>query len=45
MGVDPADLLRDPDHRPPASTFTEYIPIVSAAVSAGTRRTYGSYWN
>jgi integrase/recombinase XerC len=26
-------------------TFAEYIPVVSAAVSAGTRRAYGSYWN
>ena len=23
----------------------EYVPVVSAAVSAGTRRAYGSYWN
>jgi integrase/recombinase XerC len=26
-------------------TFAEYIPVVSAAVTAGTRRAYGSYWN
>ncbi len=26
-------------------TFAGYIPVVSAAVSAGTRRAYGSYWN
>ncbi len=26
-------------------TFAEYVPVVSAAVSAGTRRAYGSYWN
>ena len=26
-------------------TFVEYVPVVSAAVSAGTRRAYGSYWN
>ena len=26
-------------------TFAEYIPIVEAAVSAGTRRVYGTYWN
>ena len=26
-------------------TFAEYVPVVSAAVSAGTRQAYGSYWN
>jgi hypothetical protein len=26
-------------------TFAEYIPIVSAAVTDGTRRVYGTYWN
>jgi hypothetical protein len=26
-------------------TFAEYVPVVPAAVSAGTRRAYGSYWN
>ena len=26
-------------------TFAEYVPVVSATVSAGTRRAYGSYWN
>jgi integrase/recombinase XerC len=44
MGVDPADLLQAAKDRPPLPTFTAYIPIVSAAVSAGTRVTYGSYW-
>ncbi|MGI5151511.1 hypothetical protein ACQEVC_34985 [Plantactinospora sp. CA-294935] len=24
---------------------TEYVPIVAAAVSPGTRRAYGVYWN
>jgi len=28
-----------------APTFAEYVPVVSAAVTAGTRRAYGSYWN
>jgi integrase/recombinase XerC len=45
MGIAPADLLQAAPSRPPAPTFAEYIPIVSAAVSAGTRRVYGSYWN
>ena len=44
LGVSPADLTAAP-HRVPAPTFAEYIPIVRAAVSAGTRRVYGSYWN
>ena len=26
-------------------TFAEYVPVVAGAVSAGTRRAYGSYWN
>ena len=26
-------------------TFAEYVPVVSAAVTAGTRRADGSYWN
>jgi integrase/recombinase XerC len=45
MGLAPADLLSVPAARRPAPTFAEYIPVVSAAVSAGTRRAYGTYWN
>jgi hypothetical protein len=45
LGIDPADLTRVAPDRPPAPTFAEYVPIVSAAVTAGTRRVYGSYWN
>jgi integrase/recombinase XerC len=45
MGISPAELLQAAPSRPPAPTFAEYIPVVSAAVSAGTRRVYGSYWN
>ena len=26
-------------------TFADYVPVVSAAVTGGTRRAYGSYWN
>ncbi len=44
-GPDPADLATVPQHRPEVPTFAEYVPVVSAAVSAGTRRAYGSYWN
>ena len=45
MGLTPADLTAVPRHRPEVPTFAEYVPVVSAAVSAGTRRAYGSYWN
>ena len=45
MGLSPADLAAVPQSRKPVPTFGEYVPVVSAAVSAGTRRAYGSYWN
>ncbi|MFC8845372.1 MULTISPECIES: hypothetical protein [unclassified Micromonospora] len=45
MGISPADLVEAASVRPPAPTFAEYVPVVSAAVTAGTRRAYGSYWN
>lgn len=45
MGLTPADLAAVPPDRPPVPTFAEYVPVVAAAVTAGTRRAYGSYWN
>ena len=45
MGLSPADLAAVPHSRKPVPTFAEYVPVVSAAVSAGTRRAYSSYWN
>ena len=45
MGLTPADLAAVPQNRLEMPTFAEYVPVVSAAVSAGTRRAYGSYWN
>ena len=45
MGLSPADLAAVPQPCKPVPTFAEYVPVVSAAVSAGTRRAYGSYWN
>ena len=45
MGLSPADLVAAPASQPTVPTFAEYVPVVSAAVSAGTRRAYGSYWN
>ncbi|WBB50240.1 site-specific integrase [Verrucosispora sp. WMMA2044] len=44
MGISPADLVEAASDRPPAPTFAEYVPVVAAAVSDGTRRAYGSYW-
>ena len=43
MGVTAEDLLTAV--KPPAPTFAEYVPVVAAAVSDGTRRAYGPYWN
>jgi len=45
MGISPADLLRAPAAPQEAPDFADYIPRVSEAVSAGTRRVYGTYWN
>jgi hypothetical protein len=44
MGISPAELLEVRPARPSAPTFAEYVPVVAAAVSSGTRRAYGSYW-
>jgi integrase/recombinase XerC len=45
MGLSAEDLMATPTDQPPVPTFTDYIPVVSAAVTDGTRRVYGSYWN
>jgi hypothetical protein len=45
MGLTAQDLLSVSAARTPAPTFAEYIPVVSALVSKGCRRAYGSYWN
>jgi integrase/recombinase XerC len=45
MGLSPADLTAAPIQRRAVPTFAEYVPVVSAAVTAGTRRAYGSYGN
>ncbi|HEV2780214.1 MAG TPA: site-specific integrase [Actinophytocola sp.] len=45
LGVSPADLMAAAEDRAPAPTFADYIPVVRAAVTDGTRRVYGSYWN
>ena len=38
MGLSPDDLVTAPRDRPPVPTFAEYVPVVSAAVTGGTRR-------
>jgi hypothetical protein len=45
MGLSPADLAAVPQNQPPVPTFAEYVPVVAGAVTAGTRRAYGPYWN
>ncbi|MFC4110710.1 hypothetical protein ACFOX0_32965, partial [Micromonospora zhanjiangensis] len=45
MGISPGDLLQVTPVGRSAPTFAEYVPVVAAAVSPGTRRAYGSYWN
>ena len=44
MGLTLEDLAA-PGKRPSVPTFADYIPVVSAAVTDGTRKAYGSYWN
>ncbi|GGM51617.1 tyrosine-type recombinase/integrase [Dactylosporangium sucinum] len=44
LGVSPADLLQADHNDRQIPTFAEYVPIVEAAVSDGSRRAYRSYW-
>ena len=44
MGLSLNDLATAPGQRPAVPTFAEYVPVVSAQVTAGTLRAYGSYW-
>ncbi|MGY4684401.1 tyrosine-type recombinase/integrase [Micromonospora aurantiaca (nom. illeg.)] len=45
LGVTPEQLLDAPGTPRAVPTFDEYIDRVSQAVTAGTRRVYGTYWN
>ena len=45
MGLSPGDLTAAPRDRSSVPTFAGYVPVVSATVTAGTRKAYGSYWN
>jgi site-specific recombinase XerD len=44
MGLSLDDLTAAPRDRA-VPTFAEYVPVVSAAVTDGTRRAYGPYWS
>jgi integrase len=51
MGIRVEDLLARPgpqgpsgEGRAPVPTFGQYVPVVSGAVTDGTRRVYSSYW-
>ena len=44
MGLSPEDLTAASGQRPTVPTFAEYVPVVSATVTDGTRKAYGSYW-
>nr|WP_255645793.1 hypothetical protein [Actinoplanes polyasparticus] len=45
MGISPDDLATGAPVRPAAPTFAEYVPLVSASVTPGLRKAYGTYWN
>jgi hypothetical protein len=45
LGLSPSDLIEAPRPRPAVPTFADYIPVISALVSDGCRKAYGSYWN
>jgi len=45
MGLSLDDLTAAPRQRPSVPAFADHVPVVSAAVTDGTRKAYGSYWN
>lgn len=46
LGVSPADLAAGAAaSRPPVPTFAEFVPQVAAAITPGTLKAYGSYWD
>ncbi|MHA4950888.1 tyrosine-type recombinase/integrase [Micromonospora saelicesensis] len=44
LGLTAEELLKGASPKKEVPTFDEYIPHVSLAVAAGTRRVYGTYW-
>ena len=45
MGLSLEDLTAAPRARGAVPTFADYLPVVSAAVTDGTRKAYGTYWD
>jgi len=45
LGITPEQLVADGPTSPPSPTFNEYVPRLSEAVSPGSRRAYGPYWD
>lgn len=46
LGLTPDDLMVGATaSRAPVPTFAQFVPEVAAAVTAGTLKAYGSYWN
>ncbi len=46
LGITAEDLIEaSRKARLPAPTFTEFVPVVAAAVSPGTAQVYGTYWH
>jgi integrase/recombinase XerC len=46
LGLTPADLdVAAEANRLPVPTFSEYVPKAKAAVTPGTLKTYGTYWD
>ena len=45
MGLSPDDLTAVPRQRTAMPAFADYVPVVFTAVTDGTRKAYGSYWN
>jgi hypothetical protein len=46
LGLSPADLVAGAAAaRPAVPTFAEFVPRVAGAITPGTLKAYGSYWN
>jgi integrase/recombinase XerC len=45
LGVTPEDLLAEPAAESKAPTFAEFMPTVTATLSPGSQRVYGTYLN
>ena len=45
MGLSLDDLTAAPGSGRPCRPSPSYVPVVSATVTDGTRKAYGSYWN